>query len=278
MSDPQPISNDDTNGNGDSSDSRPLAGQHALVTGGGRGIGAAIAETLTHAGAAVTVAGRDLGRAQAAAQALADSGHQTHAIAMDVTDEAAIERGFASAQAALGPVDILVNNAGAADSAPFTRLDRDHWDRMLAVNLTAVYSCCRAALPAMLERKRGRVVNIASTAGLRGYGYVAAYVAAKHGVIGLTRSLALETARAGVTVNAVCPGYTDTDMTRATIANIEAKTGRSAQEARAALVKDSPQRRLIEPDEVASAVLWLCLPGARGVTGQAVAVAGGEVM
>jgi NAD(P)-dependent dehydrogenase (short-subunit alcohol dehydrogenase family) len=157
-------------------------------------------------------------------------------------------------------------------------MDRDHWDRMLGINLTGVFLCCRAVLPGMLQRQFGRIVNIASTAGLRGYAYVAAYAAAKHGVIGLTRSLALETARRGITVNAVCPGYTETDMLERTIANIQAKTGRTAGEARAELTRSNPQDRLIQPEEVAAAVVWLCGPGTASVTGQSIVVAGGEVM
>ncbi|WP_428263492.1 SDR family NAD(P)-dependent oxidoreductase [Haliangium sp.] len=276
-----------------------LAGSRALVTGGGRGIGAAIARALAEAGATVTVTGRDRARLDAVVAEIEGRGGRAQAEVMDVTDEAVVRQVIGggggagdhdqvlapgagdeagSPTAVSGVFDILVNNAGVADSVPFKRMDRAHWERMLAVNLTGVYLCCRAALPGMLARGGGRVVNIASTAGLRGYAYVAAYAAAKHGVIGLTRSLALECARAGVTVNAVCPGYTDTDMTRATLANIQAKTGRSAEDALAALVSDNPQRRLIQPEEVASAVLWLCSPGAAAVTGQAIAVAGGEVM
>ncbi|HEY5789496.1 MAG TPA: SDR family oxidoreductase, partial [Gammaproteobacteria bacterium] len=183
-----------------------------------------------------------------------------------------------AAAAAAGPVEVLVNHAGAARSAPLQRTDLALWQQMLAVNLTGVFLCCRAVLPAMRERGWGRIVNVASTAGLRGYAYVGAYCAAKHGVIGLTRALALETAREGITVNAVCPGYADTEMTRATLENIRAKTGRSAEQALAELVRFNPQGRLVAPAEVAAAVAWLCAPDSAAVTGQAVAVAGGEVM
>jgi NAD(P)-dependent dehydrogenase (short-subunit alcohol dehydrogenase family) len=175
-------------------------------------------------------------------------------------------------------VDILVNNAGQAASAPFGRTDAALWQRMLDVNLTGAYHCIQATLPGMLDLGWGRIVNVASTAGLTGYRYVAAYCAAKHGLVGLTRALALEVAAQGVTVNAVCPGYTETDIVLAAVANIVRKTGRSEDQARAALAAANPQGRLVQPDEVAHAVAWLCMPGASAMNGQAVAVAGGEVM
>ena len=190
----------------------------------------------------------------------------------------AVSAGFERAQSTFGPVQILVNNAGVARSAPFHKTDSALWQAMLAVNLTGTYLCCRAALPGMLEAGFGRIVNVASTAGLTGYAYVTAYCAAKHGVIGLTRALALETARSAVTVNAVCPGYTDTDMVHQAVANIVAKTGKSEEQARAALTERNPQQRLVRPEEVANAVLWLCLPGSEAVTGQSISVSGGEVM
>ncbi|HWN68193.1 MAG TPA: SDR family NAD(P)-dependent oxidoreductase [Haliangium sp.] len=255
-----------------------LHGRHALITGASRGIGAAIARALARAGAAVTLAGRSRDALDALAAELYARGHAVHVVSMDVTDENAVHGGCAGAEAALGSIDILVNNAGVAESAPLARMDREHWDRMLAVNLTGPFLCCRAVLPGMLDRSFGRIVNIASTAGLRGYAYVAAYSAAKHGVIGLTRSLALETARRGITVNAICPGYTQTSMLERTISNIQAKTGRTAEEARAELVRGNPQGRLIQPEEVAATVLWLCAPGSESVTGQSIALAGGEVM
>lgn len=177
-----------------------------------------------------------------------------------------------------GPIDILVNNAGQALSAPLHKMDDSQWNTMLTVNLTGTYNGMRLVLPSMLERDFGRIVNIASTAGLKGYPYVSAYSAAKHGVIGLTRSVALEVASLNITVNAICPGYANTDIVRETIGNIQAKTGRSESEARAALVANNPQRRLIRCEEVANTVAWLCLPGSESITGQSIAVAGGEVM
>jgi NAD(P)-dependent dehydrogenase (short-subunit alcohol dehydrogenase family) len=252
----------------------PEPSRHAVVTGGGRGIGAAIARALIEAGLHVTLMGRDevtLAAAHAELGAL-----QT--VPVDVTDAAAVRRAFATAVAEGGPVGVLVNNAGAAASAPFERTDQALLERMLAVNLTGVFLCSQAVLAGMRARGWGRIVNVASTAGLKGYPYVSAYCAAKHGVIGLTRALALETARDGITVNAVCPGYTDTDMTRQTLANIRAKTGRDDAAARAELVRHNPQGRLVDPTEVAAAVAWLCAEGSAAVTGQAIAVAGGEVM
>jgi NAD(P)-dependent dehydrogenase (short-subunit alcohol dehydrogenase family) len=256
---------------------RGLKGRHALVTGGGSGIGAHIAEALAADGVVLTLLGRDAARLEQAASRLRPS-TRVETVAADVTDGAGIAAAFAEARSRLGPVEILINSAGAAESAPFVRTPLDLWERMIGVNLTGPFHCCGQAVPGMVEAGWGRVVTIASVAGLQGYPYVAAYCAAKHGVIGLTRALALETARAGVTVNAICPGYTDTDMVAATLSNIMAKTGRSEDEARAALVAHNPQSRLIQPEEVANAVLWLCRPGSESVTGQAIALAGGEIM
>ncbi|WP_251864692.1 SDR family NAD(P)-dependent oxidoreductase [Achromobacter sp. Marseille-Q4962] len=255
----------------------PLAGRHALVTGGARGIGLASARALLRRGARVTLLGRDAAALAAAAADLAAEGEVRTASA-DIADEASVRAAFARAEAESGPVLVLVNNAGQAVSQRFDRTDAALWQSMLAVNLTGTYHCIQAALPGMLREKWGRVINVASTAGLTGYAYVSAYCAAKHGVIGLTRALALETAQKGITVNAVCPGYTDTDIVRGAVANIVEKTGMAPEAARARLAERNPQGRLVRPEEVAETVAWLALPASSSVNGQAIAVDGGEVM
>lgn len=256
----------------------PLSGQHAVITGGGSGIGSAIAVELARLGANLTLMGRTLETLTAQRdRLLLEYEREIATIAVDVTDAESVEHGFAQSAEALGAASILVNNAGAADSRPFRRTTPKQWQRMLDVNLTGPALCTAQALAAMTEAGYGRVINIASTAGLKGYAYVAAYTAAKHGLIGLTRALALELATSGVTVNAVCPGFTDTDLTAASIETIVARTGRSADDARAELARFNPQNRLIEPWEVARAVGWLALPASSAITGQALVVAGGEI-
>ncbi len=255
----------------------PLDNRHVLVTGAGTGIGAAIATACAQAGARVSLAGRRRDPLIALQASLGPE--RAHAVAdFDVAEADKVRAGVAAARSAFGPVDVVVNNAGEAPSAPFAKTDLATWNKVLAVNLTGAYLVTKEVIPDMIERRAGCVINIASTAGLVGYAYVSAYVAAKHGVIGLTRSLALEFARAGITVNAVCPGYTETPMFEQAVANIVAKTKRSADEARATLASSNPQGRVITPQEVAGTVLWLASPAARSITGQAIAVAGGEVM
>ena len=241
---------------------------HALVTGGGSGIGRAIALALADAGHEVTICGRR----QDALDGVAHP--RVHGIVADVTDPASIAALYDTAQAARGSFDIVVANAGAAMSAPATKVTLDDWNASLSVNLTGAFLSVQPAIAAMTKAGRGRIVFIASTAGLKGYAYVAPSVAAKHGVIGLMRALAAETARRGVTVNAVCPGFAETEMLARSLDEIAAKTGRSEAEARAALA--NPQGGFVTPEEVAAAVLWLVSDAAKSVTGQAISVSGGE--
>ena len=246
-----------------------LTGKTALVTGGGKGIGKAIAKRLAADGARVTVLGRD-------AAALAETAREIggKSLIADVTDAP----GLSAAITAAGPLDIRINNAGAALSKPFLDQEEAEWHAMLSVNLLSAVTGCRLVLPGMLQRGWGRIVTVASTAGLKGYAYTAAYCAAKHAVIGLTRALALELARSPVTINAVCPGFTDTDLVARAVEVIEAETGRSAEQARAALTRFNPQNRLVTPDEVAEAVAFLCRNESAALTGQSLVIAGGEVM
>jgi NAD(P)-dependent dehydrogenase (short-subunit alcohol dehydrogenase family) len=259
----------------DSQISQLLAGKHALVTGGSRGIGAFISRLLLAHGARVTVLGRGTSRSDSETMTNPSNRLQVSA---DVRDREAVARAFEQGRSQFGPIEILVNNAGQAASAPFMKTDSSLWRRMMDVNLDGTFHCTQRALPDMLAAGWGRIVNVASTAGLTGYGYISAYCAAKHGVVGLTRALALEVATKGITVNAVCPGYTDTDMVKDTVANIVAKTGRTPDQALAELTLRNPQKRLIKPEEVANAVAWLCLPGTEAITGQSIAISGGEVM
>jgi len=252
--------------------SGPPHSLHALVTGGGRGIGREIAATLARAGVTVTV----LGRNRATLDDVVAGGAAHFMAVADVADQAAVDVAIAEASARQ-PIDILIANAGAAESAPFGKSDAALFQRMMDVNFMGVVHTMQAALPSMRDRPYGRIVAVASTAGLKGYAYVSAYSAAKHAVVGLVRSLALELASTRVTVNAVCPGFTDTDLLAGSIDNIMKKTGRSHQQAVAELAKHNPQGRLITPAEVADTVLWLCGEGAGAITGQAIAVAGGEI-
>ena len=257
--------------------------RHALITGAGAGIGATIALELAQAGCRLTLCGRSQDKLQAQAEALRAQVPDVAVLIapMDVADEHAVQAAVQQAQARFGPVNILVNNAGQAHSAPFSKTDTALWQKMLNVNLTGSYHCIQAVLPGMLEAAAsgtpGRIVNIASTAGLKGYAYVSAYVAAKHGVVGLTKSLALELARKNITVNAVCPGYTESDIVREAVQNIVHKTGKSEAEARQALAAGNPQQRLVQAHEVAQSVLWLCAAGSDAINGQAIAIDGGEL-
>ena len=257
---------------------RYLEGKHAIVTGGSRGIGAAVAAELVARGAKVTIMGRSTEALERKAEELRGEAGVTVAVEeCDVADESSVRSAFGNAVAALGPALVLVNNAGAAKSRTFTQTTLDVWNEMLSVNLTGTFLCTAEVLPAMIEARDGRVVNIASTAGLRGYKTMSAYCASKHGVIGLTRALALETAKHGVTVNAVCPGYTDTDITTAAVSNLVASLGKTAEQAMAMLTRTIPRGTLITPEEVATAVGWLCSPDASAVTGIALPIAGGEI-
>jgi NAD(P)-dependent dehydrogenase (short-subunit alcohol dehydrogenase family) len=245
-----------------------------LVTGAARGIGAEICRSLAAAGANVTLLGRQRDALEQVAEEL---GAAAHCVVADVTDADQVKAALVASGERFGNLAILVNNAGQAESAPFQKTSLELWNRMIAVNLTGSFLCAQAGLPQMLAGGWGRIVNIASTAGQRGYAYVAAYTAAKHGVVGLTRALALEVARKNITVNAVCPGYTETDILRQSIANVVSKTGRSSEQARAEFAASNPQGRIVQPAEVAGAVLWLCSDSAAAITGQSISVSGGEV-
>jgi NAD(P)-dependent dehydrogenase (short-subunit alcohol dehydrogenase family) len=250
-----------------------LARHHAVITGGGTGIGAAITRVLAAEGAALTVIGRRAAPLDAMA---AETG--ALAVMADLSDPAQVAAAFATARAARGPVSILIANAGAADTQPVDTTGDEAWQAMIAANLNSSFYCVRAALPDLRAVDSGRIIAIASTAALKGYAYSAAYAAAKHGVLGLIRSVALELARTRITANALCPGFTDTDIVTRAVATISATTGRDDQAARTALTRFNPQQRLIDPAEVAAAALWLCLPGSDGITGQAISISGGETM
>ena len=249
-----------------------LGQRHAVVTGGGRGIGAAIAAKLSQAGASVTIMGRDRKVLDEQVARMENAA----GIVCDVADPAAVRNAFRAARERFGDVHVLVNNAGQAKSEKFQKTSRELWDTMIAVNLTSVFVCTQEVLPAMLEAKSGRIVNIASIAGVHAAPRLAAYSAAKHGVVGLTKSLALETAKFGITVNAVCPGYTETEMTERGIQELMSAKKISRDEARGMILRVIPRGEMTTPAEVASTVLWLCMPDASGVTGQAIVVSGGE--
>ena len=249
---------------------KALEGRHALITGGGTGIGAAAAVALGNAGAKLSLLGRRMPPIQHTAVRTGGSAFQC-----DVTDPTAIEGAFGEARAANGPIDLLIVNAGIAESAPFHKMSREGWDRIIATNLTAAFDCARAAIGDLLKSKNGRLVFIASVASIRGVPYAAHYAASKHGLLGLSRSLAAEYAKTNLTVNAVCPGYVDTPMTDQSVARVSQITGRSAEDSRTAITNMNASGRLVHPDAVATMILALCLPQSQDVNGAAVTVDGG---
>lgn len=251
-----------------------LEGRGAVITGGGRGIGEAVAHALAEAGARVVVSARSTDQIEAVAASLVEAGHQAWAVPCDVSVESAVAELARRAEELLGGVDILVNNAGVAPTAPIARLTLDMWNQAMGVNATGTFLCTRAFLPAMMERGWGRIVNVSSVAGVFGAKYMGAYAASKHAVLGFTRSVAPEAAEGGATVNAVCPGFVDTPMTEEGIRMISERSGRSREEALEAILADTPQTRLIRPEEVARAVLSLCEDNAAGTNGQAIVLDG----
>ena len=252
-------------------ESRNLSGRHVVITGGGKGIGAAVARQLDDEGASLTLMGRTLESLQETAACLTTAHYQQ----VDVCSEESVHQAFKQAREKMGAIDILVNNAGAAVSAPLHRTSTEDWKFMLDVNLSGTFFCCREVTSDMRKRKWGRIINVASIAGLTGAAYISAYCAAKHGVIGLTRALAMELADKNITVNALCPGYTNTDLLEGALENIMAKTGLSRKAAEDELKSTNPQNRFIEPEEVAASVAWLCLPGSEGINGHAIPITGG---
>jgi NAD(P)-dependent dehydrogenase (short-subunit alcohol dehydrogenase family) len=249
-----------------------LAGKHAFITGGATGIGLATARALAARGVKLTLAARNFARLEKAASSL-----DAFPVSVDVADESSVAAAFEVARAKHGPVHILINNAGVTPSAPLHHMDLALWNEVLAINLTGAFLCTRAALADMYAAKWGRVVNVASIAGLKGGPYISAYCASKHGMIGMTRALAHEAAKRGVTVNAVCPGYVETDIIARAAENIAGKTKLNEEQARAMLYASNPQGRLIKPEEVASAISWLCSDGAAATNGAALPMSGGEI-
>jgi 3-hydroxybutyrate dehydrogenase len=253
-----------------------LKGRGAVVTGGGRGIGRAVARALAEEGAAVVVSARSTKEIEAVAAELVTDGHTAHAITCDVADEASVKTLAEAAAKLLGTVDVLVNNAGIALSNPVKRLPLEEWNRIMAINATGTFLCTRAFIQGMIDRGWGRVINVASVAGLRGGRYIAAYSASKHAQIGFTRALAAEVADQGITVNAICPGYVDTPMTEYSVSRMVEKAGISEEDALEHILALSPQHRLIRPEEIAHVTVMLCGKNGEGISGQAIAIDGGQ--
>ena len=264
---------------GDMFTEKPLKGQHAVITGGSRGIGAAISNYLAQLGANISLTGRTESTLAEQAQHIRNCYNvEVHTALGNMADEADVNRCFKSAAKELGSVQILINNAGMGKSAPFHRMDNNLWHEIIGLNLTGTYLCTKEVFSEMREKGYGRIVNISSTVGLRGYPYIAAYCASKHGVIGLTRTLALECVKKGITVNAICPGYTDTDLVSEAVDAIIEKTGKHREEIQSEIDNISPMGRMVTPDEVAETVSWICLPSSASITGQSIVVSGGAVM
>ena len=264
---------------GDMFTEKPLQGQHAMVTGGSRGIGAAISNILAHLGANISLTGRTQDTLDEQANHLkSEYGVEVFMTTGDMSQEPDVEKCFAGAVDALGDITILINNAGVGKSAPFHRMETEFWNMTIGLNLTGTYLCTKQVFGKMRDAGYGRIVNISSTVGLRGYPYIAAYCASKHGVIGLTRTLALEAVKKGITVNAICPGYTDTDLVAEAVDSIVGKTGRKRDDIQSEIDNMSPMGRMVTPEEVAETTGWLCLPSSASITGQAIVIAGGAVM
>ena len=273
------MSNIDKKKLGDIFEASPLKGQHALITGGSRGIGAAISNALAALGADISLIARDETSLQIQGDYLKSKFEANISLASaDVTVEKEIIKSFKTSVNTNGPVSILVNNAGIGKSMPFHKMDLDFWKKTLDLNLTGTFLCTQQVYQDMRERGYGRIINISSTVGLRGYPYIAAYTASKHAVIGLTRTLALEAVKKGITVNAICPGYTETDLVSEAIENIAKTSGRDKENIKTEIKNMSPMGRLVTPEEVAESAAWLCLPSSASITGQAIVVAGGSVM
>ena len=259
--------------------SKPLNGHHALITGGSRGIGASISNALAALGADITIISRDIDKLKLQARHLEkEFKSSVFYTGADITDEIQIKDSFAKSVDSLGPINILINNAGIGKSMPFHKMNLEFWNKTISLNLTSTFLCTQQVYETMRKDLYGRIVNISSTVGLRGYPYITAYAASKHAVMGFTKSLALECVKKGITVNAICPGYTETDLVTDAIDNIVQASGKDVDEVKTEIENMSPMGRLIQPEEVAESTAWLCLPSSSSITGQAIVVAGGAVL